>query len=230
MNVSTETIYRFIYNLEDEVKKTKLIKHLRRRKKKRHSRKNKTQKRGKIFNMKSIHERPQSVETRIDLGHWEGDLIIGKDHKSAIGTLVERKTRFTLIVDLLNGKDSKETVEAFIDEFERMPPCLKKTLTYDRGTEMSYHARLTTATGVEVYFADPHSPWQRGSNENTNGLVRRYLPRGSSLENVTQDDLDDIAYELNNRPRKSLEYNTPNEMLELEYSKFPLQVKVALHS
>lgn len=214
MNVSTETIYRFIYNLEDEVEKTKLIKHLRRRKKKRHSRKNKTQKRGKIFNMKSIHERPQSVETRIDLGHWEGDLIIGKDHKSAIGTLVERKTRFTLIVDLLNGKDSKETVEAFIDEFERMPPCLKKTLTYDRGTEMSYHARLTTATGVEVYFADPHSPWQRGSNENTNGLIRTFYPKGTDFSNYSEEDLKVVQNSLNNRPRKVLKFLTPIEFLQ----------------
>ena len=136
MNISTETIYRFIYNLEDEAEKANLIKHLRRKKKRRYSRKNKTEKRGKIINMKSIHERPQSVESRDDLGHWEVDLIIGKDHASAIGTLVERTTRYTLIVNLRDGKESEKTVTAFIDEFNKLPKCLRKSLTYDRGTEM----------------------------------------------------------------------------------------------
>lgn len=214
MKVSTEAIYQFIYNLENDVEKINLITHLRRKKKKRHSRKNKNEKRGKIPNIKSIHERPKSVETRNDLGHWEGDLIIGKDHKSAIGTLVERKTRFTIIVSLPNGKKSETVVNAFIDEFKQLPLGLKKSLTYDRGTEMSYHSRLTTQTGVIVYFADPHSPWQRGSNENTNGLIRSFFPKGTDFSNYSKKAFEKAQNFLNNRPRKVLKYLTPNEFLQ----------------
>ena len=214
MNVSTETIYRFIFNLKDSTEKTYLIKHLRRKKKKRYSRKNKTEKRGKIPNMKSIHERPKSIESRNDFGHWEGDLIIGKDHKSAIGTLVERSSRYTIIVDLKNGKESIKTVEAFVDEFKKFPKCLRKSLTYDRGTEMSYHSRLTNFTGMIVYFADPHSPWQRGSNENTNGLIRTFFPKGTDFSIYSEKSLKETQDLLNNRPRKVLQYLTPNEFLQ----------------
>jgi len=214
MNISTETIYQFIYNLKNEVEKTQLIKYLRRRKKKRYSRKNKKKKRETIPNIKSIHERPKSIEKRTDIGHWEGDLIIGKDHRSAIGTLVERKTRFTIIVALPNGKTSETVVKAFIDEFKRLPLCLKKSLTYDRGTEMSYHSRLTTQTGIIVYFADPHSPWQRGSNENTNGLIRSFFPKGTDFSNYSEKAFEKVQNFLNNRPRKVLNYLTPNEFIQ----------------
>lgn len=214
MNVSIETIYKFIYNLENEIEKADLINHLRRRKKKRRSRKHKTLKRGTIPNMKSIHERPQSIENRTDLGHWEGDLIVGKDHASAIGTIVERVSKFTIIVNLPNGKESEETVDAFTEEFKSLPRSLRKTLTYDQGREMSYHSRLTRATGVIVYFADPHSPWQRGSNENTNGLIRTFFPKGTNFSNYAQIDLKRIQDTLNNRPRKALNYLTPNEFLK----------------
>ncbi len=214
MRVSVETIYKFIYNIKDPYEKNQLIKYLRRRKKYRYSRKNKNEKRGKILNIKSIHERPSFVQERNDLGHWEGDTVVGKDHKSAIGTLVERKTRLTIIVSLKNGKDAAETTKAFIDKFNGLPLFLKKSLTYDRGMEMAFHEKFTQATGMPVYFADPYSPWQRGSNENTNGLIRTFFPKGTDFAYYSEEDLAKVENILNNRPRKVLKYLTPNEFLQ----------------
>lgn len=213
MHVSPETIYKYIYGLIDEKERTNLIKHLRHRKKYRYSRKGKNEKRGRIPNLISIHERPKSVEKRFEIGHWEGDLIVGKNHKSAIGTIVERKTRFTIIVPLFNGKDSESTVQAFIKEFKKLPKCLKKTLTYDRGTEMTCHEKLTLHTGIKVYFADPHSPYQRGTNENTNGLIRTFFPKKTDFSKHTLEDFIKVQILLNSRPRKILKYSTPKEAL-----------------
>lgn len=215
MRVSKETIYKFIYNVEDPFEKKKLISYLRRRKKHRYSRKNKTIKRGKIPNMESIHDRPEEVEARNSLGHWEGDLIIGKDHKTAIGTLVERKSRFTIIVPLIKKKDSLSTVSSFINAFKKLPSNLTKSLTYDRGTEMTYHELITKELDIKVYFADPHIPWQRGSNENTNGLIRTFFPKGTDFANYLEEDFKKVQNILNNRPRKVLNYLTPNEFLQL---------------
>ena len=164
--------------------------------------------------MKSIHERPLIIENRDDIGHWEGDTIVGKNDNSAIGTLVERKFRLTLIVPLKNGKTAERTIQAFIDKFNELPTNLKKSLTYDRGKEMTYHEKLTAATEMPVYFADPHSPWQRGSNENTNGLIRTFFPKGTDFSNFSDEDFKKVEDSLNNRPRKVLNYLTPNEALQ----------------
>jgi IS30 family transposase len=212
MRVSTETIYKFIYNIKNPYEKRQLIKCLRQRKKYRYSRKNKNEKRGKIPNMKSIHERPLNIENRDDIGHWEGDTVVGKDHKSAIGTLVERKLRLTIIVPLKKGKNAHATAQAFIDKFNQIPPELRKSLTFDRGTEMTYHEKITAETGVIVYFADPHSPWQRGLNENTNGLIRTYFPKKTDFSIYSEEDYKKVENALNNRPRKVLNYLTPNEL------------------
>jgi len=217
MRVSTETIYKFIYNNKDPYEKAQLIKCLRQRKKYRYSRKNKNEKRGKIPNMISIKERPQNVEKRIDIGHWEGDSVVGKNHKSAIGTIVERRTRLTIIVSLKNGKESADTVKAFSDKFNLLPKCLKQSLTFDRGKEMTCHEKFTEETGVSVYFADPHSPWQRGTNENTNGLIRTFFPKGTDFSTITDKALEDVQNRLNNRPRKILNYLTPIEFLQCHY-------------
>lgn len=194
--------------------KNQLIKCLRQRKKYRYSRKNKTEKRGKIPNMKSIHERPLYIENKDDIGHWEGDTIVGKDHNSAIGTLVERKLKITLIVPLKNEKNATDTAKAFIEKFNELPLALKKSLTYDRGTEMTYHEKITKETGVAVYFADPHSPWQRGLNENTNGLIRTYFPKRTDFSIYSDEDFKKVENALNTRPRKALKYLTPKEFLQ----------------
>ncbi len=214
MRVSTETIYKFIYDTKDLQEKKRLIRFLRRRKKYRKSRKRKTAKRGTIPNMRSIHERPVEVENRKIIGHWEGDLIIGKDHKTAIGTLVERSSRFTIIVPLIKNKDSCSTIKAFINTFKPLPKRLKKTLTYDRGKEMTNHEFFTKETNIPVYFADPHSPWQRGTNENTNGLIRTFFPKGTDFATIKLKDFSKVQELLNNRPRKSLGFLTPKEFLQ----------------
>jgi transposase, IS30 family len=175
-----ETIYQFIYiQCKGELKK-ELISCLRQRKPRRQNRKGVTEKRGVIPNMISIDQRPEEVASRSIPGHWEGDLIIGKDHKSAIGTIVERQTRYVLLVKL-KDKDAVSVRKAFSKKLLEMPESWRKTLTYDRGKEMADHAKFTISTGMEVFFCDPHSPWQRGSNENTNGLLRQFFPRELTL-------------------------------------------------
>ena len=155
--------------------------------------------------------RPPDVEKRLIPGHWEGDLIKGAGNRSCVGTLVERTSRVVSLVKMDNA-----TAEAALDGFTRAlnrePPPMKKTLTYDQGKEMTRHAELTQATGVTVYFADPHSPWQRGSNENTNGLLRQYLPKGTDLSTFSQADLDAIAWKLNTRPRRMHDFHSPLEV------------------
>jgi len=166
-----------------------------------------------LTNLKSIHDRPAIVKSRRQFGHWEGDLLIGAGQRSAIATLVERKARHTILVPLRGGHGAQLVGDRLIDAFSSLPAGLRRTLTWDQGNEMFHHERIETATGLRIYFADPHSPWQRGSNENTNGLLRQYLPKGTDLNTWTSQQLDQIAAELNDRPRLCLNDKSPAEMM-----------------
>jgi transposase, IS30 family len=209
--ISHESIYRYIYSLEDPIEKEEWIKKLRRRKKRR-SRKGKMERRGKIPNRVSIHQRPQCINDRTEEGHWEGDLVIGERHASAIGTAVERLCRLTIIVRLQNRKTSDEVVERFSGEFAKIPKQFRKSMTYDNGTEMSHHDTFTMETGMPVYFADPGSPGQRGTNENTNGLIREFFPKGTDFNKISEAELKAVEQLLNQRPRKVLGFATPEEV------------------
>ena len=209
--VSHETIYRSLYIQARGVLKKELLEHLRAKRTIRRS-KHASLKRnglGQIKDAVSISERPVSVEDRALPGHWEGDLI-GGSKNSYIATLVERHSRYVMLVKVAN-KDTESVVSALIKQSHRLPRELYKSLTWDRGKEMADHPRLTIATDVDVYFCDPQSPWQRGSNENTNRLLRQYLPRGTDLSVHSQAKLGAIARQLNERPRKTLQYQTPAE-------------------
>jgi IS30 family transposase len=170
--------------------------------------------RGEISDLVSIHVRPPEVEDRRLPGHWEGDLIKGANNASAIGTLVERTTRLVVLVKLPhpNPATAAHVLQAFSDKLIAIASPMRQSLTYDRGSEMAGHAQLTRNTGIKVYFCDPYSPWQRGSNENTNGLLRQYFPKGMDLSGYTQEQLDAVADELNGRPRMTLGYSTPLEV------------------
>jgi len=216
MRISPEAIYEYIYVLpRGELKRT-LVKGLRQERTYRRKRKTPVQKeqdsRGKIANMLSIEERPQEVADRIIPGHWEGDLIMGKYKQSAVGTLVERTTRYTIIVPL-KAKDAETVRKAYAEEIRTLPEELKKTLTYDQGKEMSGHEQFTLATGMKVYFAHPGSPWERGTNENTNGLIRQYFPKGTDFRMISAREIKRVQRELNGRPRKSLGYCKPQEKI-----------------
>ena len=162
--------------------------------------------------MVSIHVRPPEVEDRVMPGHWEGDLIKGKANASAVGTLVERTSGYLMLVKM-NDATATSAVEGFSSALNRMPLAVRKSMTYDQGREMARHAEITQKTGVAIYFCDPHSPWQRGSNENINGLIRQYLPKGTDLSVYSQEQLDAIAYELNIRPRKRFGFKCPIEVM-----------------
>lgn len=165
-------------------------------------------------NMRSIHDRPTVVETRRQIGHWEGDLIIGAGQRSAIATLVERKARHTLLVPIRGDHSAQRVGDALIEVYAQLPSALRRTLTWDQGNEMFQHERIEQASGLRIYFADPHSPWQRGTNENTNGLLRQYFPKGTDLACHSPDDLAAVADVLNSRPRKTLGWRTPAEVLD----------------
>lgn len=211
MQVSHETIYTAIYAMPRGELRTAVIGWLRFGHAKRRPRTRGEDRRGRIPEMVSIHDRPPEVEERLVPGHWEGDLIKGAYNRSAVGTLVERTTLFTVLAKL-EGATAEATVSGFSQVLKRIEAQKRLSLTYDQGREMAGHGRLTEETGVKVYFADPHSPWQRGINENTNGLLRQYLPKGTDLSLFTQQELDEIAWSLNTRPRKSLGWKCPVEV------------------
>lgn len=165
-------------------------------------------------NMKSIRERPAAVEPRRQAGNWEGDLIVGAGQRSAIATLVERKSRFTMLVRLSGDHSARTVGDALIAAFTKLPSSLRRTLTWDQGNEMFHHERIERETGLGIFFADPHSPWQRGTNENTNGLLRQYLPKGTDLSRWTEDQLQEIAAELNERPRLCLNDRSPSQIMQ----------------
>jgi IS30 family transposase len=191
--------------------KKELLRHLRQRRVMRGPKRPKRQE-GGLPDVISIRERPAEVEDRAVPGHWEGDLIAGYRNQSFIGTLVERSTRFVKLIKV-DSKDAADFAVALTREVLRLPPELRRTLTWDRGTEMARHRDFTFATNVKVYFCDPHSPWQRGSNENTNGLLRQYFPKGSRLDGLTQEELDLVAKQLNERPRQTLGWASPADAL-----------------
>ncbi len=213
MQISHETIYRSLFIQARGVLKKELLGHLRTRRVMRRSKyaSKRNQARGRIIDAVSISERPAEIEDRAIPGHWEGDLIAGVSH-SYIATLVERQSRFTMLVKV-DGKDSPTVVKALIKQVKHLPAELRKSLTWDRGLEMARHKDFSIATDVDVYFCDPRSPWQRGTNENTNRLLRQYLPKGTDLSDHSQADLNRVALRLNQRPRKTLDFMTPAEKL-----------------
>lgn len=212
MQVSHETIYRSLFIQARGVLKKELIEHLRSRRPTRRSKHLSSQPRGQIIDAVSIRERPAQIEERAVPGHWEGDLITGSGN-THIATLVERQSRFTMLVKV-EGKDTVSVVSALSKQVRKLPEKLRKSLTWDRGMELANHKEFTLATNVDVYFCDPQSPWQRGTNENTNRLLRQYFPKGTALSGYSQRDLDKIALELNRRPRKTLGFHTPADKLE----------------
>jgi IS30 family transposase len=211
LHVSHETIYRSLYVQARGVLKKELLEHLRTRRPIRRSRhaSAKRDQRGRIPDAVSISERPASAEDRAVPGHWEGDLLCGSQN-SFVVTLVERHSRYVLLAKIAN-RDTNSVVTALIKQARKLPDELYKSLTWDRGKELTDHKRFTMATDIAVYFCDPQSPWQRGSNENTNRLLRQYLPRGIDLAPYSQAELNKIARQLNERPRKTLDYETPAE-------------------
>ena len=210
MRISHESIYQHIYCLPKGELKKELIRGLRQERKLRLSRKNAHYRKQRIRDVVSISERPKEVKDRIVPGHWEGDLMMGKEHASALGTLVERTTKLTLLVPL-KEKNAFAVRKAFAKSFKQIPKQFKKTLTYDRGLEMSEHKLFTEETKIQVYFADPSSPWQRGTNENTNGLIRQYFPKGTDFKKVSIKAIKKAERRLNSRPRKTLGFYTPSE-------------------
>nr|pir probable transposase - Alcaligenes eutrophus [Cupriavidus necator]CAA41347.1 ORF 1 [Cupriavidus metallidurans CH34] len=212
LNVSHETIYNAIYAYPRGELRRQLIACLRQARTKRLPRSRGTDRRGQIPDMVSIHVRPPEVNDRLMPGHWEGDLIKGAGNQSAVGVLVERMSRAVLLVKMPDAT-AASALAGFTGKLQSLVAPLRQTLTYDQGREMARHAELSAATGVRVYFCDPHSPWQRGTCENTNGLLRQYLPKGTDLSVYSQEELDAIADSLNGRPRKTLNWHSPLQVL-----------------
>ena len=207
--MSHETLYRSLFIQTRGALKKELLQHLRRSRTMRHARHytHKAEGHGKINHTISISERPACVEDRAVPGHWEGDLICGTNHSQVV-TLVERHTRYVMLIKVAR-KDTQTVIDALIKHAQQLPKELYASLTWDRGKEMADHPRFTLATDIKVYFCDPQQPWQRGSNENTNGLLRQYFPKGTDLSVHTQSKLNAVARLLNERPRKTLHYETP---------------------
>lgn len=213
MRISHETIYTWLYVTPRGGLRRELLACLRQARPFRRRRRSPGTEdhRGRISGMVSIHARPPEVEGRQIPGHWEGDLIVGAGHRSCVGVLVERHSRYVHLAKMADAT-ADAAYDGFVRSLNTLPPSLRQTLTYDQGKEMSRHADLSLDLQIQVYFADPHSPWQRGSCENTNGLLRQYLPKGTDLATYSQDDLDAIAFELNGRPRQTLHWQTPREV------------------
>ncbi len=225
--VSHETIYRSLYIQARGALKKELLEHLRRTRVMRRSRHHtqKTSDHGRIIDAVSISERPATAEDRAVPGHWEGDLLCGSG-SSQIATLVERQTRYVMLVKL-PSKDTETVINALIKNARKLPQELYKSLTWDRGKELADHKRFTLATDINVYFCDPHNPWQRGTNENTNGLLRQYFPKGTNLSVHSQAQLNAVARRLNERPRKTLDFETPAERFKATLNKpriFKIQI------
>jgi transposase, IS30 family len=214
MKVSHETTYQTLYLQAKGELRTELKLALRQGRARRLPRSRATLSRGKIPDMVNISDRPAEAEDRAVPGFWEGDLIIGKGGKSQIATLVERTTRFTMLVRIPYDRCAERVTALLANKMETPPEFLRNSVTWDQGKEMARHADFTIRTGLPVYFCDPHSPWQRGTNENTNGLLRQYFPKGTELSLHTQDELDKVAAELNGRPRKTLNWRKPVEAFD----------------
>jgi IS30 family transposase len=216
MRVSHETIYQSIYVQGRGALRRELAASLRTGRAVRKPRRRSDERRGRIPGQVSISERPAEAGDRAVPGHWEGDLIVGTSSASAIGTLVERRTRFVMLLHLPHGHGADAVAAAMTQAMAGLPAALRRSLTWDQGSEMAAHAQITLATDLDVYFCDPHSPWQRGSNENTNGLLRQYFPKGTDLSVHSRERLDAVAAELNARPRKTLGWRTPAQALQEE--------------
>ena len=212
MWVSHETIYKTLFVQGRGELRRELTRCLRSGRTQRRPR-GRSDTRGRIPGMVMISERPAEVQDRAIPGHWEGDLIIGKGNRSAVGTLVERSTRYVMLLHLPDGWKADQVDAAMRTTIRKLPKDLIRTITWDQGKEMHRHVDFTVDTGIPIYFCDPHSPWQRGSNENTNGLLRQYMPKGTDLSLLTRADLRRIAKSLNDRPRKTLGYMKPSEKL-----------------
>jgi transposase, IS30 family len=213
MQVCHETIYQSLYVQGRGALRRELAACLRTGRAVRRPRRKEASRRGRIPGMVMISERPAEAADRAVPGHWEGDLIMGAGNASAIGTLVERSTRYCLLLHLPAGHDAAAVAEEMITTIRGLPAMLRRSMTWDQGTEMTLHAQITQDTGMPIYFCDPHSPWQRGSNENTNGLLRQYFPKGTSLARHTRADLHAVALELNDRPRQTLGWASPAQAL-----------------
>jgi len=213
MRISHESIYSYIYVLPRGSLRKELKAYLRQKKRQRGNYKKRHEKQGQIPDMISIEERPKEVEDRTVPGHWEGDLIVGKNHQSALGTLVERTTRTTILVPLKN-KDAVSVRKAFTREAKRIPQQMRLSMTYDRGKEMAQHKLFTKDTKMKVYFAHPYSSWERGTNENTNGLIRQFFPKGTDFRKVSKYQIKKAQHLLNGRPRKILDWQKPYEVFK----------------
>jgi IS30 family transposase len=212
MQVSHETIYQALFVQGRGELRRELARCLRTGRVRRRARR-RPQNTGQLRDMVMISERPAEAADRAVPGHWEGDLLIGGDCRSAVGTLVERTTRYVLLLHLPDERDAVGVEHAMRQAISTLPNELRRSITWDQGKEMAHHAQFTISTGIQVYFCDPHKPWQRGSNENTNGLLRQYMPKGTDLSMHTAEDLARFARSLNNRPRKTLRYMKPSERL-----------------
>ena len=211
MRISPEAIYTYIYVLPRGSLKKELTSCLRQNRKRRHKQSRGVKIERKIEDMLSIEERPLEVEDRIVPGHWEGDLIVGKNNRSALGTLVERTTRTTILVPVKN-REAEIVAKAFAKEVRKLPQQMKLTMTYDQGREMAKHKLFTSITGIKVYFAHPRSPWERGTNENTNGLIRQFFPKGTDFNKVSRYEIKKVQDLLNGRPRQVLNFQKPYEV------------------